>query len=188
MTITEVFQRIITALENSGIEYMLTGSFASSRYGSPRATQDIDIVISATAPQIRSFTEHLDNRLYYVELDAALEAHRRQSLFNIIDLDAGWKIDLICRKSRPFSLEEFRRRRRVELHGLQLFVASAEDVIIAKLEWARMGASQRQIEDAASILRVQGDTLDKAYLEKWIFELELQEPWGLTKTAAGFPN
>ena len=51
-----------------------------------------------------------------------------------------------------------------------LFVASAEDVIISKLEWAKLAQSRRQIEDAAAILRVRGDALDHSYLEKWIAE------------------
>lgn len=60
-----------------------------------------------------------------------MSAHRVESLFNVIDLSAGWKIDLIIRKSRAFSRKEFRRRQRVQLQGLSLFVASAEDVVIA---------------------------------------------------------
>ena len=50
---------------------------------------------------------------------------------------AGVKIDLIIRKSRAFSLEEFDRRQLVTVQGLPLFVASAEDVAIAKLEWSK---------------------------------------------------
>lgn len=104
MTINEIFLRITTALENAGVEYMLAGSFASTRYSAPRATQDIDIVISATQEQLQSFIQYLSAEDYYVELDAALETHRRESLFNVIDLKTGWKIDLIFRKSTPFGL------------------------------------------------------------------------------------
>ena len=42
-----------------------------------------------------------------MDVDAALEAHKRQSLFNVIDLASGWKIDLIIRKSRAFSQGSF---------------------------------------------------------------------------------
>jgi len=75
-------------------------------------------------------------------------------LFNVIDLASGWKIDLIIRKSRAFSQEEFHRRQRVDLQTLSLYVASAEDVVVAKLEWSKLAQSQRQIEDVAGILRV----------------------------------
>lgn len=186
MTITEVFRSITEAFENVGIDYMLVGSFASTRYSSPRSTQDIDIVISATAAQLTTFIQYLGGKGYYAELDAALEAHRRNSLFNIIDLNTGWKIDLIFSKPTPFGMEEFRRRRKIELHGLQIYVASPEDVIIAKLEWAKLGGSQRQIEDASAILRVQGATLDNTYLEKWVGKLDLKDQWELAQKDAAF--
>jgi hypothetical protein len=159
MSFLEVFQRITTALDQAGIAYMLTGSFASAHYGAPRSTQGIDLVIEATATQLRTFVQNLSAKEYYADLDAALEAHRRESLFNVIDLTTGWKIDLIFRKSRLFSREEFSRRQLVDLQGLRLFVASAEDGIVAKLEWAMMAKSQRQIEDVAAILRLRVEVL-----------------------------
>jgi hypothetical protein len=185
MSITEVFHAITVALENAGIEYMLVGSFASTRYSSPRSTQDIDLVISATPAQLQTLTQDLSQKNYYVELEAALEAQRQESLFNIMDRNTGWKIDLIFRKSTTFGLEEFKRRRKIELHGLPVFVASPEDVIIAKLQWAKLGASQRQIEDVAAVLKVLGRELDMAYLEKWVFELEVGEQWNAARRVAG---
>lgn len=185
MSLPEVFRRITAALEQAGVAYMLTGSFASAHYGAPRSTQDIDLVIEATVPQLRSFAQSLPSGEYYVDLDAALEAHRRESLFNVIDMTTGWKIDLIFRKSRPFSREEFNRRRLVEVQGLPLFVASAEDVIVAKLEWARLTDSQRQIEDAAAVLRLRWEALDRSYLENWISELGLKVQWGSAMQTAG---
>ncbi len=185
MTVTEVFSRITTALERAGMEYMLVGSFASTRYSSPRSTQNIDIVISATPEQLRIFIADLKGKNWYAEAEAALEAHRNESLFNIIELNTGWKIDLIFRKSTAFGQEEFRRRRKVELHGLQVFVASPEDIIVAKLKWAKIGGSHRQLEDVAAILRVQGQALDMGYLRKWISELRLTVEWDRAQAVAG---
>jgi hypothetical protein len=65
----------------------------------------------------------------------------------------------------------------LNIEGFQLFVASAEDILIAKLEWAKLSRSQRQIEDAAGILKIQSDSLDRSYLDKWISELSLQQEW-----------
>jgi len=185
MSVPEVFRRITTALDRAGIGYMLSGSFASAYYGSPRSTQDIDLVIEATPVQLQAFLGALPSKEYYADLDAALDAHQRQSLFNVIDLATGWKIDLITRKSRAFSQEEFRRRQRINLHDVSLFVASSEDAIISKLEWANLAQSRRQIEDVAAILRVRWDSLDHAYLEKWIAELRLKEQWGEARRVAG---
>jgi hypothetical protein len=185
MSVPEVLQRITMALDQAGIAYMLTGSFASANYGLPRSTQDIDLVIEATEAQVRTFVQSLPDNEYYADLDAALESHRRESLFNVIDLTTGWKIDLIFRKSRPFSREEFSRRQLVDLQGLRLFIASAEDVIVAKLEWAKLAKSERQIDDVAAILGVRWEALDRPYLDRWISELALKEPWSVARHAAG---
>lgn len=185
MSVPEVLQRITMALDQAGIAYMLTGSFASAHYGLPRSTQDIDLVIEATEEQVRTFVQSLPDNEYYADLDAALESHRRESLFNVIDLTTGWKIDLIFRKSRPFSREEFSRRQLVDLQGLRIFVASAEDVIVAKLEWAKLAKSERQIGDVSDILRLRWKALDQPYLDRWISDLTLKVPWSAARRAAG---
>ncbi len=185
MSLPEVMRRIAAALDRAGIDYMLSGSFASAYYGAPRSTQDIDLVIAATPAQLRAFAQALPGDEYYLDLDAALEAHKRQSLFNVIDQATGWKIDFIIRKSRAFSKEEFGRRRLVDLEGTPLFVATAEDVIVAKLEWSKRAHSQRQIEDVAAILRVRRESLDRFYLNKWIAELGLIGQWTRAQAAAG---
>jgi hypothetical protein len=188
MSVSDVFQRISSALDQAGIGYMLTGSFASAHYGVLRSTQDIDFVIEATPAQVRAFIEALPSSEYYADLETAWEAHKRQSMFNVIDLATGWKIDLIIRKSRAFSQEEFRRRQRVTLHGAALVVATAEDVVIAKLEWAKVAQSRRQIEDAAAILRARGDALDQAYLKKWVGQLGLLQELREAKKAVGITD
>lgn len=185
MIVPEALQRIAAELNRAGIPFMLTGSFASVFYGSPRSTQDIDLVIAVNAAQIRTFLETLPSDEYYVEVDAALEALKRESMFNIIDLKTSWKIDMIIRKSRAFSQEEFSRRRLSNVEGVSLHVASAEDVILAKLEWAKLGASQRQIDDAAGILKLRGDSLDRPYLDKWVRELGLTKEWNDAQRMAG---
>lgn len=105
--------------------------FAESQARSPR-------------PAFRTcFVQRLPAENYYVDLHAALEAHKQQSMFNVIDNATGWKIDLVIRKPRAFSREEFHRRQLVDLLDLALFVASAEDVIVSKLEWS----SWRNLKD-----------------------------------------
>jgi hypothetical protein len=141
MSFPQVLQSVTAALDKSGIPYMLCGSFASAYHGSPRSTQDIDLVIAATPAKVRAFVENLPSGAFYADLEAALSAHERESLFNIIDLATGWKVDLIIRKSRPYSHEEFSRRQLLNVQGLQLFVASAEDIIISKLEWSKLAQS-----------------------------------------------
>jgi hypothetical protein len=185
VTTEDVFQRIVDALGQAGIPYMLTGSFASSYHGVPRATQDIDFVIAPTESQLRHLVRLLPDTEYYLSQDAALEALAREGQFNVIDFATGWKIDLIIRKSRAFSRTEFERRLAVDLFGVPLFIASAEDVLVAKLEWAKAGESARQLEDCANILRARWGDLDRPYLEHWVTQLGLVEQWEHAKKMTG---
>ena len=102
-------------------------------------------------------------------------------MFNVVDFATGWKVDFIIRKSRPFSLKEFDRRREEELDGVAVFVARAEDVVVAKLEWAKLGQSERQLRDASGILTSRANELDIDYIEKWVTQLDLVQHWELVK-------
>jgi hypothetical protein len=188
MMAADLFRRMVTRLEEADIPYMLTGSFASAYHGRPRATQDIDFVIAPSPDQIRALIRALPTREYYADERAALEALQQESQFNMIDLATGWKIDFICRKSRPFSRIEFERRIRTRLEELTLFVATVEDVILAKLEWAKLGGSARQIEDVAGLLAVRGADLDLGYLERWVTGLDLSAQWAAASRAAEPPG
>jgi hypothetical protein len=95
-----------------------------------------------------------------------------------IDPETGWKIDLIVRKGRPFSREEFNRRVRGKLDDLEVSVVSREDLIIAKLEWAKLewaklGGSELQLDDVRTLLDRGEPNLDLEYIERWVEELEL---------------
>jgi hypothetical protein len=170
-------RRVLKALESAGVPYMLTGSFASSFHGAPRTTQDVDIVIAPTLGSLQRLVSEFPEEQYYVSREAALQAYGAESLFNVIDMDSGWKIDFIVRKSRPFSVEEFGRRREAELLGTTMYIASAEDVILSKLEWAKMTGSERQIADVTGILRTQGTDVDVEYVKRWVAGLGLQKEW-----------
>jgi hypothetical protein len=173
----DFFDRLIDALERTGVSYMLTGSYASGAYGVPRATNDIDVVIAPTADELRELLREFPEDRYYADEEDALQSLAASSQFNVIDFASTWKADLIFRKDRPFSRTEFARRRLHPVAGRTVYVVSPEDILIAKLEWAKLGESERQIEDAAGVLRRQGETLDRAYVEHWIGELGLEAQW-----------
>jgi hypothetical protein len=156
---------------------MLTGSLAAAWYGAGRATLAIDLVVELQADRIGPLVDAISGPGVYVSPDAAREALDRESMFNVIDTGTGWKADLIVRKSRPFSRTEFGRRRAVEFEGVRLWVTTPEDLIIAKLEWAKLGGSARQIEDVRTLIRVTEPTLDREYLEQWISALGLAGEW-----------
>ena len=82
---------------------------------------------------------------------------------------------MIVRKDRPFSRIEFERREKARVLGVEIFVATAEDAILSKLEWSQMGESERQLEDARGIMAVKGGALDHIYLAKWAANLGVED-------------
>ncbi len=168
---------IIRELDRFEIPYMLAGSFASTYHGAPRTTHDIDVVIAPSREKLDQLVEGLDPDRFYVSEAAAEEAWRRRGMFNVVLFDSGWKVDLILCKDRAFSRAELARRQRVDLGGLEVWMATAEDTVVAKLEWARAGESERQIRDVIGILETSGEQLDRAYIERWVEELGLVDSW-----------
>lgn len=185
MMAAELLRPLTRALDSSDIHYMLTGSFASNVYGMGRGTQDVDFVIAATADQLRKLSSHLPPPDYNFDLLAALDALRHNSMFNVFDDVRGWKIDFILQKPSSFHREAFRRRTQANIEDISLSIITAEDLIVAKLEWAKAGGSSRQIEDVAGILKVRSASIDRTYIEKWVRELGLDSQWGRARKEAG---
>jgi predicted nucleotidyltransferase len=167
-------EELVRQLEDAGVPYMVAGSVASSFHGVPRSTQDVDVVISPAPENLRCLVASLKARMY-VDEEAARDAMRRKSMFNVIDLVTGWKADLIFLKDTPFSAEEFARRKTVDFQGVRLCIISAEDVILSKLDWARKGESDRQLRDATSVASVLWQRLDPRYLRRWAQELSVMD-------------
>lgn len=183
--IGEFLRKLTVALDRSDVPYMLTGSLASSMYGVPRATNDVDLVISPSRQQLASLLQFLKRLGLILQEEQAFEAFARGTMFNAVDLQNSWKADFILRKTREFSLSEFSRRESHEVAGIHLTLASPEDVVIAKLEWAKASNSEQQIQDAAGVLRMQADRLNVAYVEQWVRELGLEVQWLEAKRLAG---
>ena len=184
MSVETFIAAVARALEAAEIPFMLTGSIAAALHGTPRATQDIDLVIEATAAQLDHLVEALTAARLYVSREAAHEALANQGQFNAIDPTSGWKIDFIIRKARPFSETEFGRRIATEAFGVPMAVATIEDLILAKLEWSGLGDSELQRRDVAELLEVAGPDVDMPYLEKWIESLGLQSTWRRVRSRA----
>lgn len=151
-----------------GLPYMFVGSAASTLHGPPRSTQDIDLVVALTLEDVQRLVKAFPEDDYYVSAEAARDAVIRRYSFNIIDLESGWKADIMVLKSRPFSQREFERRQRANVFGTPSWVATPEDTILAKLEWSQFaGGSGRQREDVLGVVEAQWEQLDVAYLEHW---------------------
>lgn len=184
MTLEDLLPRLVSALESAQVPYMLTGSVASSAHGRPRSTRDLDIVISPTPAQLTALIEQFPSSRYYADEEQALRALSNRSQFNVIDYSSGWKVDFIIAEDSAYGREAFGRRRSIEIAGTRVYIASPEDIIIAKLRWAKLGSSDRQLQDAAGIVTTQGASLDLHYIERWIRNLHLEEQWQALRTSS----
>ena len=162
--------------ENLDIPYLVGGSIASSIYGEPRATQDIDMVAELKSHHIQTLIASTKNA-FYIEEEDIIHAVSRHSSFNVIHLETMIKVDIFVLGSEAIDREEMRRRRPQTIADTQLIVATPEDIVLQKLIWFRRGGevSDRQWRDVSGVLKVQGDRLDWEYLKHWAESLNLSE-------------
>ncbi|HUA66397.1 MAG TPA: hypothetical protein VME24_11145 [Alphaproteobacteria bacterium] len=168
----ELLADCLRRLNRSGITYYLTGSMASNFWGIPRTTHDLDFVIQLPVAAVTRIVQEFSGDFYIEEL-AVRAAFRPPHQFNAIDSRSALKVDFWLPKPEPFDGEMMKRRVPVTLFAEPAWIATAEDVILHKLIWNRISPSERQLADAAGIVAVQADALDKKYLRQWAGELKL---------------
>lgn len=177
VSLERFLRTIAEALAAEGIPAMLTGSVAAAYRGAIRATMDVDLVIDPEPAALERFVTRLHAAGFYASLEAAHEALQSRAMFNVIDPESGWKADLIVRKARPFSDSEFARREPSDFLGVPVAIARTEDLILAKLEWASLGGSARQLEDVRALVRLADTELDRDYIGHWAHALHLTGLW-----------
>jgi hypothetical protein len=178
--IVAALEPVVDALVELGVRYRVGGSVASSALGVPRSTLDVDVACELRHEHVARFVARLADT-YYVDADMIDDAIRRRASFNVIHLATMLKVDVFVRKGRPFEEQSFERVARKALDdapGARMFdVTTAEDIILHKLDWFRIGGgvSERQWKDAVGVVAVQGDALDVAHLRRWARDLGLEE-------------
>ena len=177
MSAESILRLTVQTLVDLEIPYMVTGSLASAFHGEPRSTQDLHVVVTAREDHLQKLGERLRDAGLYCDSEAIREAAELKGLFNAIDPGTGWKVDFIILKDQAFSRAAFEARTAVELSGVAVHLVGADDIVIAKLEWAKLGGSERQLRDVIGVLMVQGAALDRAYIERWVTELDLSDQW-----------
>jgi hypothetical protein len=163
---------VLDALQRLGVRHYVGGSIASSAHGIPRASIDADVVAELTAADTDRLTAALSTT-YYVPEDRVRDAVARRGSFNLIHLETMVKVDVFVSRDRPHDRRAFERARTTPLEGGgELPIGSAEDTVLAKLEWFRKGGetSQRQWGDVTGVLRAARE-LDHAYLKQGAHEL-----------------
>jgi len=178
MSQQELLKKVIQVLNQAGTQYMITGSVVSSLQGEPRSTHDIDMVIAIQKSVAKRLVEAFPPPDFYLDEDNILDAIKRQSMFNLIDVNTGDKVDFWILTDEPFDQSRFLRRISEEFMGLKILISSSEDTILAKLRWAKLsGGSEKQFTDALRVYEVQYGKLDIDYLEQWAKKLDVESLW-----------
>ena len=164
----ELLKQVAKILKRLGIPYIITGGIAVVVWGRPRFTADIDIVIQLLPQKLDALATELLNidKDVYVDKTIMHRALERKGEFNFIHPASGLKVDFWIMKDDPFSRGVMKRRVRRTIANTSIFLSSPEDLILNKLLWYQLTESTRQLEDIASVIRIQ-KKLDWKYLRKW---------------------
>jgi hypothetical protein len=175
----ELLRKMATTLEKLGVPYAVVGSTASTVYGEPRFTNDIDIVLDLHSRDVTAFCSEFPSPEYYLSRPAVEAAVNRRFQFNIIHPSSGLKVDCILVGDSEFDRNQIQRALRVERTEVAYAVqfATPEDVILKKMEYFKLGQSEKHTRDICGILRAQGDRIDREYIRTWAAKMGLTEIW-----------
>jgi hypothetical protein len=165
----EALLPVLNVLDQLGVRHFVGGSIASSAHGIARSSLDADVVTELSARDVRPFIAALEGAYYFSEARIADAVSRRGS-FNLIHLSTTLKVDVFVSRDRPADRRAFERAQVRPLAGGDALVrmSSAEDVVLAKLEWYREGGetSERQWTDVLGVLKAGGRNIDRSYLAR----------------------
>jgi len=181
--------RIVAAFDALDVDYLVGGSVASSLFGEPRQTLDADLVARLLGRHAEPLVAKVSGE-FYADLSAIVAAIQNQGCFNLIHLETVTKVGVFIRWRDPFGQSQFARRQKKSVGQAaprEFFFATAEDTVLAKLDWYRKGGnvSDRQWRDLLGVLKVQAGSLDRAYLVHWAGELGVTDPLRRALNEAG---
>lgn len=171
----DILLQVVEHLEDLDIPYMIVGSLASSYWGRPRFTHDADMVVEVSLEKAPMLAHALEAQFYApaFAIEKAVEEH---SHFNIIHLEHAFKVDFWVRRGEEFARESFARRRQVTMFDRQVFISSAEDTILSKLQWYKTSpVLEQQLRDALEVYQIQQPNIDEAYLGHWSATLTVSD-------------
>lgn len=180
MTPAAAFRVLLGAFDRLNIHYLVTDSVASSFYGSPRATRDIDLVAEVRVEHVTPLVSAL-GRDFYIDADMMRGAIAAKRAFIVIHLSTSYKFDIFPADSDPYTRAQFERRQHasfaIENESVDFQVVSAEDSILTKLLWYKSGGgvSEQQWRDILGVFDARGAMLDLEYLDKWARHLGIHD-------------
>lgn len=185
------FEPVARVLEQLELLYQLGGSVASSAYGDPRGTNDVDVEVDIEPRHVADLVRLLGEQ-FVITPEMVNEALRYRRSFNLIPWDAIAKIDVFVPKNRPYDRQALQRRVfGVDMGNGQVapyWVNSPEDTVLRKLEWYRMGGevSDQKWGDILGVLKLQTFNIDLDYMQHWAPQLGVTDLLEKALDEAGF--
>jgi len=157
---------------------MITGSFASSLQGAPRATHDIDLVVAIPPDRVGPLLSAFPPPDYYLDEIAVHDAITRKDMFNLLQVTTGDKVDFWLVTDDAFDQSRFARRQSADVASTRMYFSAPEDTILQKLKWAELsGGSEKQFNDALRVYELQRGVLDVNYIDAWAARLGVMQLW-----------
>jgi hypothetical protein len=122
------------------VRHFVGGSIASSAHGVARASIDADVVAELRPEDVDALLTSLGGE-YYVPEARVRDAATRRASFNLIHLETMLKVDVFVSRDRPFDRRAMDRARPApseEAGRAPMMLASAEDIVLAKLDWREL--------------------------------------------------
>lgn len=176
MSQTNLLKQFIGELNSLGIPYMISGAYAVSYFGLPRATHDLDIVIEIKPCDVVKICQKFKKN-YIVDKGMIENAAQHGTHFSMIHSSGNLKFDLWVLKRKVSERERFNRRKKISLFEETTYIISAEDLILTKLEWFRRSKNTKHMDDAAGIIKVQAGNLDRRYLLSAVEKSGIRKYW-----------
>ncbi|MEG3966931.1 hypothetical protein QUA00_04650 [Microcoleus sp. T2B6] len=186
---SEIARLLHPIFETLGVSYYITGGVAASVYGDPRTTRDLDLVIELLRDNIFQLVEALETAGFYCPPGSVKDIQEgRGMVLSVTHMTLVLNADIVLNSNTEFDRSKMARRRLEALDEAgveQFWVASPEDIVLAKLLWRQQSQSQKQWNDILGILKVQSENLDRGYLTEWAQQLGLIDDLNLAFTESG---
>lgn len=174
----DVVRYLLDLLEHMKLSYAVVGSYASSFWGEPRYTHDVDVVVDLPVDRVTEFCDWFPPDEWYISENAVQDAVNRRHQFNVIHTKTSHKIDVMVVRDDEWSRQQLLRRQLILLlPDREGFAAHPEDVILGKLRYFQEGGSDKHLRDICAMLQTNGDAIDCDNIARWAEKLGVMAAW-----------
>lgn len=163
------------ALDRAGLSHALYGGLVLAAYGEPRETHDVDVAVvdlSAESARGALVSAGIECRIAF---DGAVYGGLSLGRVTLLGGEGHLglnMLDLVRPRSPRYAAAALARATEDDLRGRTIRVVAPEDCIVFKA----LATRDRDVEDAASVVRRVGNLLDRALIDREVESLATEIP------------